>query len=860
MRITLLCIITLLLFNVAQAQDNSKTPPFRDEKLSSDQRAKDLVSRLTVEEKISLLHATFKGFPRLDIPKYYHGNEALHGIVRPGKFTVFPQAIAFAATWNTDLIYTVSSTISTEARARWNELKQGENQKDLYSDLLAFWSPDINLARDPRWGRTPETYGEDPFLSGRMGVAFIKGLQGNDPKYLKTVATPKHYTANNEEHNRFECNAIMSDRSMREYYLAPFEVAIKEGKAESIMSAYNAVNGIPCTANKLLLTDILRTEWGFNGYVVSDCGGPELLVTNHKYARNKTEAAKLALDAGLDLECGEDTFTTFLLDAYNKKMVTETQIDSAAIRVLRARFKLGVYDNPESVPYNKIAPAMVGCKEHQDLALETAKQSIVLLKNEQNILPLNKQSIKSIAIVGINAGVCEFGDYSGVPLNAPVSILEGIKIKAGKKIKINYVPWTNREEGSELIPANYFHLEKSKTKGLKTEYFSTMNLTGEAKSRVESIVNFDPANQPPDPFIPKSPKSIRWTGMLTPKITGEYAISANSDDGLRLYINDKCVIDQWVDRSNISNKVKLFMQAGKEYKVVMEYYDHAGDAIAQLKWSLPEEAKEEIYAKEKKAAKESDYVIAVLGINKSIEREGQDKKDLNLPADQEALIKELFKVNPKTIVVLVAGSPLAINWIDANIPAILDAWYPGEQGGTAVADVLFGDYNPAGRLPLTFYKSVDDLLPFDDYEISKGRTYQYIDKKPLYPFGFGLSYTKFDYTNFYSKKEAYSSKDSVEVMVTIKNSGKYNGDEVVQLYAHQEKAEYKQPVKQLVAFKRVAMKKGESKTINLKFAVDQLRHWDEANKCWKVELGEYKLMIGASAENILLTHAIKLTN
>ena len=717
MKITLLSLVVILLISNLQAQESSKSLPFRNENLSSDQRAKDLVSRLTVEEKISVLHATFKGIPRLDIPKYYHGNEALHGIVRPGKFTVFPQAIAFAATWNPALILSVSSAISTESRARWNELKQGENQKALYSDLLAFWSPDINLARDPRWGRTPETYGEDPFLCGRIAVAFIKGLQGDDPKYLKAVATPKHYVANNEEHNRFECNAIMSDRSLREYYLNPFETAIKEGKAESIMSAYNAVNGIPCTANKLLLTDILRNEWGFNGYVVSDCGGPELLVTNHKYARNKTEAAKMSLDAGLDLECGEDTFTTFLLDAFKKQMVTETQIDSAAVRVLRARFKLGVYDDPKHVPYNKISPSMVGCKAHQELALETAKQSIVLLKNEKDFLPLNRRLIKSIAIVGINAGVREFGDYSGVPLNIPVSILDGIKNKVGPKVKISYLPWVNHE-------------------GTQTD----------------------------------------------------------------------------------------------------------------------------IYAKEKKAARESDYVIAVLGINKSIEREGQDKKDLNLPADQEAFIKELFKANPKTIVVLVTGSPLSINWIDSNIPAIVNAWYPGEQGGTAVADVLFGDYNPAGRLPLTFYKSVDDLLPFDDYEISKGRTYLYIDKKPLYPFGFGLSYTKFDYSDMHIGKSAYASNDSVELTVTVKNSGKYNGEEVVQLYAHQEKADYKQPVKQLVAFKRVPIKKGETTTVKLKFAVDQLRHWDESNKCWKVQPGEYKLMAGASSENIYLNQTITVTN
>jgi beta-glucosidase len=860
MRTTLLCFITLLLFSAVQAQENSKVLPFRNEKLSPDQRAKDLVSRLTIEEKISLLHATFKGIPRLDIPKYYHGNEALHGIVRPGKFTVFPQAIAFAATWNTDLIFSVSSAISTESRARWNELKQGENQKDLYSDLLTFWSPDINLARDPRWGRTPETYGEDPFLSGRMAVSFIKGLQGDDPKYLKAVATPKHYTANNEEHNRFECNAIMSDRSLREYYLAPFETAIKEGKAESIMSAYNAINGIPCTANKLLLTDILRNEWGFKGYVVSDCGGPELLVTNHKYARNKTEAAKLALDAGLDLECGEDTFTTYLLDAFKKRMVSETQIDSAAIRVLRARFMLGVYDNPESVPYNKISPSKVGCKEHQNLALETAKQSIVLLKNQKNILPLNKKTIKSIAIVGINAGVCEFGDYSGIPLNAPVSILEGIKNKAGKNVRINYLPWVNHEEGSDLIPANCFHLEKSTKKGLKAEYFSTMDLTGVSKSRIDPIVNFDPANQPPDPFIPNSPKSIRWTGILTPKISGEYILSANSDDGLRLYINDKCMIDKWVDRSNTSDKIKISLGAGKEYKVVYEYYDHSGDAIAQLKWTIPVKGQTDFYAKEKKAARESDYVIAVLGINKSIEREGQDKKDLNLPSDQEAFIKELYKVNPKTIVVLVTGSPLSINWIDANIPAIVNAWYPGEQGGNAVADVLFGDYNPAGRLPLTFYKSTDDLLPFDDYEISKGRTYLYIDKKPLYPFGFGLSYTNFEYTGIQTDKTIYDRKDSVEVNVAVKNNGKYNGEEVVQLYVHQEIADYKQPNKQLVAFKRVPIKKGETKTVKLKFAIEQMRHWDETSKGWKVESGDYKLMAGSSSENIHLNQTLKVSN
>ncbi len=346
--------------------------PFRNIELSQEERINDLLGRLTLEEKISLLIASSEAIPRLGIEKYYHGNEALHGVVRPGRFTVFPQAIALAATWDPKLIYDAATVISDEARAKWNFYNQGKNQVNRFSDVLTFWSPTVNMARDPRWGRTPETYGEDPFLTSKIGVAFVKGLQGNDEKYLKVVSTPKHFAANNEEHNRFECNAIISERALREYYLQGFEACIREGKAQSIMSAYNAVNGVPCTANNWLLNELLRDEWGFKGYVVSDCGAIKGLMTAQHYVDNKVKAAEAAIEAGLDLECGDDVYKNFLLEANKQGLVEEATINQAAYRVLDSRFKLGLFDPAESNPYTKISPEVIGSEKHQSIALETA--------------------------------------------------------------------------------------------------------------------------------------------------------------------------------------------------------------------------------------------------------------------------------------------------------------------------------------------------------------------------------------------------------------------------------------------------------------------------------------------------------
>lgn len=824
----------------AQAQEL-----YKNENAPVHERIIDLLSRLTVEEKISLLRATSPGIDRLNIPKYYHGNEALHGVVRPGRFTVFPQAIGLAATWNPVLQEQVATVISDEARARWNELDQGREQKSQFSDLLTFWSPTVNMARDPRWGRTPETYGEDPYLSGIMGTAFVKGLQGNDDRYLKVVSTPKHFAANNEEHNRFVCNPQIAEKQLREFYLPAFEACVKEGRAASIMSAYNALNDVPCTLNAWLLTKVLRNDWGFRGYVVSDCGGPSLLVNAHKYVKTKEAAATLSIKAGLDLECGDDVYDEPLLNAYRQYMVTDADIDSAAYRVLRARMQLGLFDSGEKNPYTKISPAVIGCQKHQEVALNAARECIVLLKNHKKMLPLDAKKIKSIAVVGINAGSSEFGDYSGLPVIAPVSVLQGIKDRVGEEVKVIYAPWKSAADGMELIQGASF------PEGLQAEYFENTELQGISKVRKEEWINFEPANQAPDPFLPKSPLSIRWKGKIRPSVTGQYTFSFTSDDGCRLSIDDKMLIDAWSGHTVRTDTATIYLEAGKDYQLKAEYYDNRDYAIAKLQWRVPQVGKVtrlDLYGEAGKAVRECETVVAVLGINKSIEREGQDRYDIQLPADQREFLQEIYKVNPNIVVVLVAGSSLAVNWMDEHVPAIINAWYPGESGGKAVAEVLFGDYNPGGRLPLTYYKSLDELPPFDDYDITKGRTYKYFQGEVLYPFGYGLSYTSFKYSNL----QVTDGEGEVNVSFQLKNIGKYTGDEVAQVYVKLPERDEIMPLKELKGFKRVSLKSGESQRITIRLRKDMLRYWDEAEGKFIYPSGNYHIMAGASSADIRL--------
>lgn len=847
-RMTALFLFSVFLLLNANCQSKDL---YLDENAPTHDRVMDLLSKLTVEEKISLLRATAPEISRLNIPKYYHGNEGLHGPIRPGRFTVFPQAIGLASMWNSDLHYQVATAISDEARARWNELDQGKLQTQQFSDLLSFWSPTINMARDPRWGRTPETYGEDPFLTGILGTQFVKGLQGNDPKYLKVVSTPKHFAANNEEHNRFEANPQISERNLREYYLPAFEACVKDGKAASIMTSYNAINDVPSTVNAWLLQQVLRDEWGFNGYVVSDCGGPALLIYSHHYVKTKEAAATLSIKAGLDLECGDDVYTQPLLNAYKQRMVSDADIDSAAYRILRARMLLGLFDNTEKNPYAKISPQIVGSEKHKELALEAARQSIVLLKNEKNILPIDRKKVKSIAVVGINAATPEYGDYSGYPVNAPVSVLQGIENKAGKDIKVVYAPWVSAEDGFELITNRYF------PEGLKAEYFDNRNLEGEPVIRTDEWINFEPANQAPDPFLPKSPLSIRWTGKLKPPVSGTYLFGFTSDDGYRLYIDDKKLVDAWYGRGVTLDTIRIDLEAGKTYQLKVEYFDDRDVAVAKLAWRIPIpnlKSRLELFGEAGKAVKDCDMAIAVLGTNKSIEREGQDRHDIRLPKDQMEFIQEIYKVNPNTVVVLVAGSSLAINWMNENIPAIVNAWYPGEQGGTAVSDVLFGDYNPAGRLPLTYYNSLDELPPFGDYDITKGRTYQYFKGKPLYPFGYGLSYTTFKYSNLTIADKG----NAISVSFKIKNTGKKDGDEVSQVYVKLPDSDVVMPIKQLKGFQRSNIKKNETKNIEIEIPKEQLRYWDEASGEFVTPIGTYEFMVGASSTDIRLAKSFSI--
>lgn len=843
------CSIPLWVFSLS-GQAQNKTELFRDMTAPQHERIIDLLHKLTVEEKISLLVNDAREIPRFDIDKYNHGNEALHGVVRPGEFTVFPQAIGLAATWNPNLIFRVSTAISDEARGRWKELDYGKKQIAGASDLLTFWSPTVNMARDPRWGRTPETYGEDPFLTGVIGCEFVKGLQGNNPRYLKTVSTPKHFAVNNEEHNRSSCNVKVSERDLREYYLPAFERCIVDAKAQSIMMAYNAVNDVPCTVNTYLIKKVLRGDWNFNGYIVSDCSAPEWMVTKHKYVKNLEAAATLALKAGLDLECGDRVYTAPLLKAYNEYMVSEAEIDSAAYRILRGRMLLGLFDDPSQNPYNKIGPSVIGCKEHQELALETARQSMVLLKNQKNFLPLNLKKIKSIAVVGISAAHCEFGDYSGNPKNTPVSVLDGIKKYAeNANVKVVHAPWVSSGTDFDPISKSFF------PNGLKAEYFSNSDLQGTPSVRMEEELLYDPVHRP-DRFQPEAPMSIRWTGTLKPVVSGDYTLGLKTDDGCRLFLDGKKLIDSWTERSAQMDQVIVKLEAGKAYDLRVEYFDGGGDCFARLYWKAPvtdQTNRLALFGDAGKVAKECDVTVAVLGINKSIEREGQDRYSLELPIDQQEFIKELYKVNPNTVVVLVAGSSMAINWMDENIPAILNAWYPGEQGGNAVAEVLFGDYNPGGRLPLTYYNSLDELPAFDDYSV-KNRTYQYFEGKPLYEFGYGLSYTNFKY----KKKSITQSNDTVDITFNLSNVGKYDGDEIAQVYVRYPETGTYMPLKQLKGFSRVHLKKGKSADVTISVPKKELRYWDEKTRQFVTPAGEYVFQVGGSSENISIEETIKI--
>lgn len=849
-------ILLFLLCGIISAQ-STYVFPFQNPKFSVEERVNDLSSRLTLQEKISQMVFNAPAVERLGIPEYNWWNECLHGVARNGLATVFPQAIGLAATWNKELINQVGIAISDEARAKYNDAIS-KNQRGLYQGLT-FWSPNINIFRDPRWGRGQETYGEDPYLTGQIAVNFIKGLQGNDPKYLKVVATSKHYAVHSgPEPDRHSFNAEVSEYDLRETYLPAFKMSVEDANVQSIMCAYNSLRGNACCSNDPLLNKILRDEWGFNGYVVSDCWAIQDIWQFHKQAVDAAEASAISVQAGTDLNCGVSFSKLF--DAYKKKLIGEEEIDIAFKRLFKARFQLGMFDPPEMVPFSSLNMDVVDSKKHKEIALQTARESIVLLKNENNLLPLNK-NIKSIAVIGPNANNIEvlLGNYNGFPSKA-VTPLEGIKNKLKSNTKIYYEKGCDIIDGmtdAVVIPPDFLFTDLSKNnKGLNAEIFDNTRFEGKPViKKVDNTIDFWWFHNIPFKQLKQNNFSIQWSGYIIPPKSGKYKIGGSGFNGLHIYFEDSLIAKYDGEHGPIERFTEFNLEKGKTYKIRVDYYSSDRYSMVQLLWSVPDE-EQEVRAIE--AAKKSDVVIMCMGISPRLEGEelelnvpgfsGGDRTSLDLPMSQQKLIKKIAALGKPIVLVLLNGSALSVNWEAENIPAIIDAWYGGQAAGDALADVLFGDYNPSGKLPVTFYKSVDQLPDFRNYAM-KGRTYRYFDDEVLYPFGYGISYTTFEFSNMRLDKETINSNESAVLNVNIKNTGRMSGEEVVQLYVKGRGLKENDAIKTLKGFEKVFLKPGETKTITFEITPEVLQKYVEG-KGFIVEKRNYVLLVGSSSRDV----------
>ena len=810
----------VLLFSTSffsYSQQSPSSLPFMNPSLSTEERVNDLVSRMTLQEKADQLLYTAPAIPRLGIPAYNWWNEALHGVARAGYATVFPQSITIANSWDEGLMFNVASAISDEARAKYHEF-QRRGKTGIYQGLT-FWSPNINIFRDPRWGRGHETYGEDPFLTGRMGLQFVKGLQGDDPKYLKTVATAKHYAVHSgPESLRHSFNAKVSESDLRETYLPAFRTLVVDAGVYSVMGAYNMFRDFPCCANPILY-GILRNEWKFNGYIVSDCWAISDFYKFTGFAKDAAEAAAQAVKAGTDLECGVDYMN--LMEAVKRGLLTEDDINIAVKRVFTARFKLGMFDPDEMVPYAGI-PYFVNCSDYNNsLARTAAQKSIVLLKNYDNILPL-KKDIKTIAVIGPNADNFEslIGNYNGIPKN-PVTVLRGITNKVVPETRIIYAEGSDLADGIHnltVIPSRYLQAPDGK-QGAYGEYFNNRDMKGEPLfTRIDDNINFYWENLSPRYDIPDDDFGIRWTTFLIPAETGTYFLGGWGSSGYEILLDGKSIINYRGEHHAFHSEAKVEFIAGRKYKIEVLYKNYAGDADMKLLWATPRTG---LIEKAVAASLEADATVLVLGLSQRLEGEempikiegfsGGDRTSLDLPKIQEELLEALTSTGKPVIVVLANGGALSVNRAQEKAAAVILAGYGGQQGGNAVADVLFGDYNPGGRLPVTYYKSVDQIPAFENYDM-KGKTYRFFDQEPLYPFGFGLSYTDFSYSNLVVA-EKISTGENIEIKVRVTNTGNMEGDEVVQLYLTDEKASTPRPIHQLEGFQRITLKPGESRDV-----------------------------------------------
>ncbi len=861
----------ILLCGTTPPPITAQTPDYQNQDLPFTERARDLVSRMTLEEKVSQMLDVAPAIERLGVPAYNWWNEALHGVARSGLATVFPQAIGLAATWNDSLMFRMATVISDEARAKHHDyVRRGETER--YQGLT-FWSPNINLFRDPRWGRGQETYGEDPYLTGRLAVQFIRGLQGDDPTFFKTIATVKHFAVHSgPEPERHEFNAFVSERDLRESYLPHFEAGIREAGAYSLMCAYNRVYGDPACSSSLLLQRILRAEWGFDGYVVSDCGAIRDIYQFHRVMATPAEASAVAVQAGTDLNCGR--VYPSLVDAVRQGLIPEAAIDTAVTRLFLARFRLGMFDAPERVRWAQIPIDTLDAPAHRDLALAVARESVVLLKNAGSMLPLRKD-LGTIAVIGPNADEWRMllGNYNGIPAD-PITPLRGIREAVSPQTQVLYALGTELAEGFPVLAAispSVLFTSRGRP-GLDVEYYRSRTMEGEPLFRaVDATLDADWGEDAPRADMKVDDFGVRWMGTVRPTHSGTYRLGLVGTIRFQLYLDDSLVTQSFYPTHDgeypdprVSQTRALQLEAGRSYRLRVEGQESYGQAQLQLLWAPPHELLE---AEAMEVAKQADVVVMVMGLTARLEGEemrvqipgfqGGDRTSIDLPGSQQRLIERVSALGKPVVLVLLNGSAVAVNWAQDHVPAILEAWYPGQAAGTAIADVLFGNYNPGGRLPVTFYRSVDDLPPFDDYDMA-GRTYRFFEGVPLYPFGFGLSYTTFGYNGLRTSSDTLPVDGSVTVSVDVTNTGARTGDEVIQLYVTHLGSAVPRPRIDLRGYRRVTLQPGQTRTVEFSLAASSLAYWNPETHGWTVENEPILLQAGASSADIRLMKSITI--
>ena len=804
--------------------------PYKNANLPVVQRVNDLLNRMTLQEKIDMLGGTgfaTKPNQRLGIPEFRMSDGPLG--VRWDSSTAFPSGICMASTWDTSLINKVGKSIGEELKGK------GRN---------AILGPCVNIARIPTGGRNFESFGEDPYLTSRMAVSYIKGVQSEG-----VAATVKHFAVNNQEYERMFVDVQVSERALNEIYLPAFKASVTEAGALCVMAAYNKVNGTYCSANHFLLNQYLKKKWGFKGLVMSDWGAVHSSIPT---AQN-----------GLDLEMPDGKFLngTTLTEAVKSDEINIKTIENKISRILTVMFKIGLFEHQFSPD-----PNLINTTEHKETAYKTAVEGIVLLKNNNHLLPLNLKELKSIAVIGPNAQFARTGG-GGSSMVSPVysvSPFEALKNKLPQNIKINYAAGIKLEGDSDPIDGKYFFLPGLNEHGLTAEYFTNKNLEGKpAVTKIDKQISFDWGDGSPFPGFPVDNFSVRWTGELKAPETGDFLIDIVSDDGVRFFINDSLMINDWNDHAAQSNKFKIHFEKDKSYKIKLEYYEHGGSALVELGWQLQNNKPIEDAIT---TAKNSDAAILFIGTSGNFESEGFDRPDLKLPDNQNELIKKIAAVNKNTIVVLTSGSPVLMNdWID-NVNAVVETWFGGDEIGNAITDVLTGKYNPSGKLPITFPEKWEDCSAYNSYHTKDSVSaysdgifvgYRHFDKEkiaPLFPFGFGLSYTSFDYSNI----NVRSFGDKFVVSFNLKNKGIVEGTEIPQLYIHDPNPVIEKAPRELKRFARVELNPGEVKKISFELSKNDFNYFDAEKHNWQISPGSYELLIGSSSGDIKLKNTITL--